>query len=172
MTIPGQGRGNYLMSGLEHNELGAPVSGAAGHQQMSEKRFRKLKSLPERYAHLLIEAGDPKADIGLLAWGASKGAVLEAIEVLGASGIRARAVIPRLLMPFPVVQVERALEGLRVLHVFELSYSGQFYTYLRSQLRPELGARLVAHARAGGAPLGVQEITRAVAPALQAAAAD
>jgi len=172
MTIPGQARGNFLMSGLEHNELGAPVSGQAGHQTMSDKRFRKLADVPERYAHLTLVAGDPHADIGLLAWGASKGAVLEAVEVLGASGVRARAVIPRLLMPFPVAQVERALEGLRVLHVFELSHSGQFYTYLKGQLRPELGARLVSHARAGGAPLGVQEITKLVAASRQAAAAD
>jgi pyruvate/2-oxoacid:ferredoxin oxidoreductase alpha subunit len=110
--------------------------------------------------------------VGLLAWGASKGAVLEAIEVLAASGIRARAVIPRLLMPFPTAQIERALEGLKTLHVFELSYSQQFCTYLRSQLRPELSARLVGHGRAGAAPLSVQEITKLVAPSLQAAAAD
>jgi 2-oxoglutarate ferredoxin oxidoreductase subunit alpha len=170
MTVPGQARGNFLMSGLEHNELGAPVSGQAAHQQMSEKRFRKLAGVPEQYAHLTVVAGDPHADIGILAWGASKGAVLEAIDALGASGIRARAVIPRLLMPFPVAQVERALEGLGVLHVFELSYSGQFCAYLRSQLRPELAARLVGHARAGGSPLGVQEITKLVAPSQQAAA--
>jgi len=170
MTVPGQARGNYLSSGLEHNELGAPVSGVAGHQQMSEKRFYKLASVPERYAHLLIVAGDPHADVGILAWGASKGAALEAVEELGASGIRARAVIPRLLMPFPLAQIERALEGLQVLHVFELSYSGQFCTYLKSQLRPELAARLVSHARAGAAPLGVQEITKLVAPPRQAAA--
>jgi len=98
--------------------------------------------------------------------------VLEAVEVLGAAGIRARAVIPRLLMPFPAAQIERALEGLKTLHVFELSYSGQFHTYLRSQLRPELAARLVGHGRAGAAPLSVQEITKLVAPSLQAAAAD
>jgi 2-oxoglutarate ferredoxin oxidoreductase subunit alpha len=172
MSIPGQARGNYLMSGLEHDELGAPVSGSVAHQKMSAKRFGKLATVPEAYAHLTIVAGDPHADIGLLAWGASKGAVLEAVGVLGAAGVRVRAVIPRLLLPFPVGQIERALEGLRVLHVVELSYSGQFYTYLRSQLRPELAARLVSHPRAGGAPLGVNEICGHVAPRAQAAAAD
>ncbi len=172
MTIPGQARGNFLMSGLEHNELGAPVSGAAGHQQMSEKRARKLVGLAAQYAHMTLVAGDPHADVGVLAWGASTGAVLEAIGALGAKGMRVRAVIPRLLMPFPVAQVEAALEGLKVLHVIELSHSGQFYTYLRSQLRPELAARLVRHARAGGSPLAVSEVTSYVAPAAQAAAAD
>ncbi len=172
MSVPGQARGNYLMSGLEHNELGSPVSGMAAHQQMSDKRARKLNGVPQQSAHLTLVAGDPHADVGVLAWGASKGAVLEAVESLGAAGTRVRAVIPRLLMPFPIAQVEAALEGLRVIHVIELSYSGQFHTYLRSQLRPELAARLVSHARAGGTPLGVNEIKSFIAPAAQAAAAD
>jgi len=172
MTVPGQARGNYLMSGLEHDELGRPVSGAAMHQQMSEKRARKLRAVPERYARLLLTAGDPKAEIGLLAWGAAKGAVFEAVEQLAGDGVKVRAVVPRLLLPFPVEQVERELEGKKVLHVVELTYSGQFYTYLRSVLRPELAARLVSHARAGGAPLGVHEICGWIEPAAHAVAAD
>ena len=51
---------------------------------MSEKRARKLEAAPQDYAHLTLTAGDPKADIGLLAWGAAKGAVLEAVEQLSA----------------------------------------------------------------------------------------
>jgi 2-oxoglutarate ferredoxin oxidoreductase subunit alpha len=172
MAIPGQARGNFLMSGLEHDELGNPVSGAAAHQKMSEKRFKKLHGVPEAYGHLTLVAGDAHADVGLLAWGAAKGAVLEAIAELRAAGIRVRAVIPRLLMPFPTAQVERALEGLKALHVAELSYSGQFYTYLRSQLRPELAARLVRHSRAGGSPLSVAEIRRFIEGPAQAVAAD
>ena len=172
MTIPGQARGNYLMSGLEHDELGWPVSGSVVHQKMSEKRARKLEAAPQDYAHLTLTAGDPKADIGLLAWGAAKGAVLEAVEQLSADGVKVRAVIPRLLMPFPLERVERELEGKKVVHVVELSFSGQFYTYLRSVLKPELAARLVRHSRAGAAPLGVGEICGFVQPAAQPIAAD
>jgi 2-oxoglutarate ferredoxin oxidoreductase subunit alpha len=172
MTIPGQPRGNYLMSGLEHDELGWPVSGSAVHQKMSEKRARKLEAVPKDYAHLTLVAGDPQADVALLAWGAAKGAVLEAVEVLGQGGVKVRAVIPRLLMPFPVERVERELAGKKVVHVVELSYSGQFYTYLRSVLKPELAARLVRHSRAGAAPLGVGEICGFVQPSAQPIAAD
>jgi 2-oxoglutarate ferredoxin oxidoreductase subunit alpha len=172
MTIPGQARGNYLMSGLEHDERGNPVSGSAVHQQMSEKRARKLESVPRDYAHLTLVAGDPKAEIALLAWGATKGAALEAVDQLAAAGVKVRAVIPRLLMPFPLERVERELEGKKVIHVVELSFSGQFHTYLRSQLRPELAARLVRHSRAGAMPLGVNEICRWLDPSVQAVAAD
>ena len=172
MSVPGQARGNYLMSGLEHDELGWPISGLAGHQTMSEKRARKLEAVPREYAHLTLVAGDPKADIAVLAWGAAKGAVLEAMDQLAAAGVRVRAVIPRLLMPFPIEQIERELEGKKVLHVVELSFSGQFYTYLRSMLRPELAARLVRHSRAGAAPLGVGEVRGFIEPSAQPIAAD
>ena len=172
MTIPGQARGNYLMSGLEHDERGNPTSGSALHQQMSEKRARKLAAVPRDYAHLTLVAGDPEADVALLAWGAAKGAALEAVEQLAAAGVKVRAVIPRLLMPFPLERIERELEGTKTIHVVELSFSGQFYTYLRSQLRPELAARLVRHSRAGAAPLGVIEICRWLDPSVHAVAAD
>ena len=172
MTIPGQARGNYLMSGLEHDERGNPTSGSALHQQMSEKRARKLAAVPRDYAHLTLVAGDPEADVALLAWGAAKGAALEAVEQLAAAGVKVRAVIPRLLMPFPLERIERELEGTKTIHVVELSFSGQFYTYLRSQLRPELAARLVRHSRAGAAPLGVIEICRWLDPSARAVAAD
>ena len=172
MTIPGQQRGNYLMSGLEHDERGNPVSGSAVHQQMSEKRARKLERVPAQYARLMLTAGDPQAETAVMAWGAAKGAAFEAVEQLRAGGLKVRAVVPRLLSPFPVEQVERELEGRKVIHVVELSFSGQFYTYLRSQLRPELAARLVRHSRAGAAPLGVNEICRWLDPSVQAVAAD
>ena len=172
MTVPGQARGNYLMSGLEHDELGWPVSGSVVHQKMSEKRAHKLEAVPQEYAHLTITAGDAKADTAVLAWGASKGAVLEAVEQLGAHGLKVRAVIPRLLMPFPLERIERELAGKKVIHVVELSFSGQFYTYLRSVLKPELAARLVRHSRAGAAPLGVGEICGYLQPSAQPIAAD
>ena len=172
MTVPGQRKGNYLMSGLEHDERGWPVSGSAVHQQMSEKRAHKLQSVPQKYAHLTLTAGDPKADVAVMAWGAAKGATLEAVERLAADRFAVRAVIPRLLAPFPIERVERELEGKKTIHVVELSFSGQFFTYLRSVLRPELAARLVRHSRAGAAPLGVNEVCGFIRPAAQAIAAD
>jgi pyruvate/2-oxoacid:ferredoxin oxidoreductase alpha subunit len=125
---------------------------------MTEKRWTKLDSVAERYRHLTVVAGARDAEVGIMAWGTCKGAVLEAVARLEASGVKARAVVPRLLWPFPVADVEAALEGLRTIHVVELSYSAQFHTFLKSQLSAEVAGRLVRHARAGGAPLGVDEV--------------
>ena len=172
MSVPGMPGGSYLNSGLEHDALGTPLSGVDGHQKMTEKRWRKLDTVAERYPHLTVVAGAADADVGIMAWGACKGAVQESVERLCAAGVKARAVVPRLLWPFPTEAVEAALEGLRVIHVIELSYSGQFYALLKSQLRAECAGRLVRHSRAGGAPLGVNEVLAWVKAHGQRAAAD
>lgn len=172
MSAPGMAGGSYLNSGLEHDVVGAPASGVVAHQMMTEKRWKKLATVAERYPHLTVVAGERDADVGIMAWGACKGAVLEAVAALRERGVRARAVVPRLLAPFPTARVEAVLEGLRTIHVVELSYSAQFYTYLRSQLRAELAGRLVSHARAGGMPLGVHEVLSWVLGPGQRLAAD
>jgi hypothetical protein len=64
------------------------------------------------------------------------------------------------------------LQGLTTIHVVELSYSAQFHTFLRSQLRADLAGRLVRHSRAGGAPLGANEVVAWVRGAGALAAAD
>jgi 2-oxoglutarate ferredoxin oxidoreductase subunit alpha len=172
MSVPGMPGGTYLNSGLEHDIVGAPVSGIAGHQKMSEKRWKKLDTVAERYSHLTVVAGDPDAELGIMAWGACKGAVLEAVQVLCAGGVKAKAVVPRLLWPLPLATIEPELEGLKTIHVMELSYSGQFFMFLKSQLRADLAGRLVRHSRAGGAPLGVAEILEWVTAPLRRVAAD
>jgi 2-oxoglutarate ferredoxin oxidoreductase subunit alpha len=172
MSVPGMPGGTYLNSGLEHDIVGAPVSGVTGHQKMSEKRWKKLDTVAERYGRLTVVAGDPDADLGIMAWGACKGAVLEAVQVLCAGGVKAKAVVPRLLWPLPLATIEPELEGLKTIHVMEISYSGQFFMFLKSQLRSDLGGRLVRHSRAGGAPLGVAEILEWVNAPLRRVAAD
>ena len=139
---------------------------------MTEKRWQKLDSVADRYEHLTVVTGDPDAEIGIMAWGACKGAVLEAVRQLQGQGVKVRAVVPRLLWPFPLQHVEPALEGLKTIHVVELSYSAQFHTFLKSQLRAELGGRLVRHSRAGGSPLGANEVVAWVQGADRRAAAD
>jgi 2-oxoglutarate/2-oxoacid ferredoxin oxidoreductase subunit alpha len=42
ISEPGMPGGNYLASGIEHNEAGAPTANGAIHARMNEKRIRKL----------------------------------------------------------------------------------------------------------------------------------
>ena len=172
MSVPGMPGGSYLNSGLEHDQYGSPASGVMAHERMTEKRWRKLETVAERYEHLMLVTGDPDAELAIVAWGTTKGAVFEAVERLRASGVRAKAVVPRLLWPFPLARMEAELASARTIHVVELSYSGQYHTFLKSQLSAALAGRLVRHARAGGSPLGVGEVLDWVRARVRRAAAD
>src|SRR6185295_7927640 len=48
ISKPGLAGGNYLASGIEHNERGAPTASGQIHERMNEKRIRKLAPLKAR----------------------------------------------------------------------------------------------------------------------------
>ena len=57
ISHPGMKGGNYLASGIEHNEDGAPTSSGEVHARMNEKRLRKLEPLKRRRDLFLVEGG-------------------------------------------------------------------------------------------------------------------
>jgi len=95
---PGTRGGNYLASGIEHNEQGAPTASGATHARMNEKRIRKLNPLKMR-RDLFDVYGDPSAAIGMVAWGSVAGIAREALRDAQKKGIRAKLLVPRLLYP-------------------------------------------------------------------------
>ena len=50
ISHPGMEGGNYLASGIEHNERGAPTASGEMHARMNEKRIRKLDAAEARGA--------------------------------------------------------------------------------------------------------------------------
>ena len=48
ISQPGMRGGEYLASGIEHDERGAPSVNGDVHARMNEKRFRKLDPLQSR----------------------------------------------------------------------------------------------------------------------------
>jgi len=137
MAIPGQESGQYVATGLEHNESGRPRSDAANHRKMTEKRFSKLElaraAAPE--AHYF---GDQDADVGILCWGSAWGPVVEAIEIAATKGIRVAAMAPRMVWPLPDHQIKPFIESKRVVLVPEMNYTGQFAQLLRARYLRDL----------------------------------
>jgi 2-oxoglutarate ferredoxin oxidoreductase subunit alpha len=165
MAVPGDARAIYQTTGLEHNENGEPTSSFHLHEAMNEKRFKKLKAIAERY-HYVRRYGPEGAEIGILAWGSSKGAIKEAVASANAKGLKVAAFIPELLYPFPKHELEAFIKPLKRIIVLELSYSAQFYKYLRTFLElPE--ERVLLKKRSGGEFLGVAEVESAIEEAFQ-----
>lgn len=169
MSLPGTKGGMYQTNGLEHDEAGRPSSLYLAHEKMNAKRYRKLWPIRDRY-HAFRRYGPEEADVGVLCWGSSKGAVQEAVLAAGARGERVAAFVPQILYPFPKRDFEEFLSHVREILVVELSYTAQFYKYLRTFLTLPKG-RTHVFKRSGGRDLTVAEVTREIRRVLAASPA-
>ncbi len=164
MTWPGIKGGEYQTNGLEHDEYGHPTSMHIVHERMNAKRYRKLRPIRDRY-HFIRRYGPEDADVGILCWGSSKGPVKEAVMNANARGEKVAAFVPQVLYPFPKHEFESFLKEIKEFIIVELSFSAQFYKYLRTFLElPEGHTHLFK--RSGGKNLTVTEVEELIAKVL------
>lgn len=141
-AVPGTPGLQYLASGIEHAENGWPSSDLDVHQQMNKKRIEKLKPLCKR-EDLFLQRGDPESKWGILSWGGASGAVRDAIEMAEEQGISVKALIPYLICPIAKKKYEKFFESLDGLLIVEVSYLGQLYTYLKTEIEFPKNIRLM-----------------------------
>jgi len=156
MSWPGIKGGEYQTNGLEHDETGKPSSMHVVHEKMNAKRYRKLRPVRDKYSFFRTY-GPEDADLGILCWGSCKGPVKEAVLRAAGRGEKVAAFVPQLLYPFPHHEFRRFLSGIRDIIIFELSYSAQFYKYLRTFLDLPEGHTYL-YKRSGGKNLTVGEV--------------
>ena len=157
IAVPGTEGGQYVATGLEHNEAGRPRYDAVTHADMTRKRFRKLASAvgdaPEEHRY-----GDPGADIGIITWGSTWGAVVEAVDALASEGVGVDAIAARMIWPVPDQQLRPFIESKRVILVPETNYSSQYAALLASRYQRDFQRVNVFT----GEPFRVSEIVQAV----------
>jgi 2-oxoglutarate ferredoxin oxidoreductase subunit alpha len=156
MSWPGMKGGEYQTNGLEHTEDGSPSSMHLVHEQMNAKRYRKLRAVRDKYSSFK-RYGAEKADLGVICWGSAKGPVKEAVLRANGRGDRVAAFVPQLLYPFPYHEFQEFFKSVKEVIVVELSYSAQFYKYLRTFLDLPEGHTYV-YKRSGGKNLTVAEV--------------
>jgi len=155
LSHPGMCRGNYLGSGIEHNESGAPTASGSMHERMNEKRFRKLRPLRRRRDLFLIE-GDPSAPLALVSWGSSAGVCREAAAKARAEGLQVKVLVPYLLYPVAEDIYREFFATVQAGLVVEQSYQGQLYRLLRMFLNVPAGIQPMA--RSGANPFLPSEV--------------
>jgi len=131
---PGQSGGMYVLTGLEHDAAGVPNYEPDNHQDMMAKRYRKLDRLMMEM-ETVRRFGQREAELGIIGWGSSQGAVLEAMEKAKGEGYRVAVLYPKLLYPLPNEQIEEFCRPLRRLLVIEANYTGQLARLIRSYTR-------------------------------------
>ncbi|MCP4898710.1 MAG: 2-oxoacid:acceptor oxidoreductase subunit alpha [bacterium] len=165
MTWPGMKGGEYQTNGLEHDEFGKPSSMYLVHEKMNDKRYRKLRQVRANYS-FVRRYGAERADVGIICWGSSKGPVKEAVLKANGRGEKVAAFVPQLLYPFPYHEFQEFVSSCKEIIVVELSYSAQFYKYLRTFLELPEGHTYV-YKRSGGKNLTVGEVEDKVKKVLE-----
>jgi 2-oxoglutarate ferredoxin oxidoreductase subunit alpha len=155
ISHPGTKGGNYLASGIEHTESGAPTASGSIHSKMNEKRLRKLTPLKRR-EDLFVLRGPANAPLGLIAWGSTSGVALEALELAERSGLHVKALIPRLLFPVAEEVYRDFLASVARGLVVEQSHQGQLYRVIRMFVDVPTG--LESFAKSGSNPFSPAEI--------------
>jgi len=172
ISEPGMRGGNYLASGIEHNERGAPTASGAVHARMNEKRIGKLEPLKRR-RDLFRVFGNDGAPLGLVSWGSSAGVCREALAIAQGMGLRAKLLVPCLVYPVAEEMYREFFASVRAGLVVEQSHQGQLYRVLRMFLDLPKGVRSFAKSGANPfLPTEVAEHLRTAALALQREAED
>ncbi|MBI4300320.1 MAG: 2-oxoacid:acceptor oxidoreductase subunit alpha [Chloroflexi bacterium] len=132
VTIPGR-PGTYSSPGLEHDEKGAPTTASKWHIAMTDKRFRKL-DLAAKEGAASPRYGVRNAEIGIIGWGGTEGAIREAVDRAVAKGYKVAALHPKMVHPLTKGEIEKFVSPLKKVIVPEINYQGQFAHYLRGTL--------------------------------------
>jgi 2-oxoglutarate ferredoxin oxidoreductase subunit alpha len=162
MAVPG-GHGAYVSTGIEHDEAGNPHYEPELHEAMMAKRFRKLDKLA-RDSRISF-SGPDKADVGILGWGSTEGASIEAASLCLDRGLKVSTCYPRVVGPLPVERIQAWAAGMDRVLVPELNVTGQFARVVRA----DAGLEVESLTKATGLPFTARQIadfiTEGVRPA-------
>jgi 2-oxoglutarate/2-oxoacid ferredoxin oxidoreductase subunit alpha len=155
ISHPGMPGGNYLASGIEHNEAGAPTAKGETHAKMNEKRIRKLAPLKSRRDLYVIE-GDPDAPLAIISWGSVAGVALEALRMSQAEGIKVKLLIPKILFPISEEIYNDFFHTVKMGLVVEQSHQGQLYRLIRMYV--DVAGKLESLSKSSSNPILADEV--------------
>ncbi len=132
MVFPGTSGAVVKVSSYEHNEYGHAIETPEGVTKMMQKRLRKMdeiiKDLKGRETVKIY--GDPKAEKLVVAWGSTKGAVLEAMQLIN-KPLKFLQIM--YLSPFPDWEVTKHLDQVKDIVCVEVNMTGQLRSLIKEQ---------------------------------------
>jgi 2-oxoglutarate ferredoxin oxidoreductase subunit alpha len=157
ISHPGMQGGNYLASGIEHDEKGRPTANGEMHARMNQKRFAKFSPLKLR-RDLFVLRGSADAPIALVSWGSVAGVAEEALGLAQAEGLRVKLLVPKLLYPIAEGIYEEFFSGVRQVLFVEQSFQGQLHRLARMFVN--IPGEVRALARSGSNPIAAQDVLK------------
>lgn len=124
-ALPGMAGFMFTATGLEHTPQGTPEYGPENHMAMSAKRHRKIQGaladLPKPQAVPL----EGELDLGVISWGSTFGAALEAVELAREAGLRVGSLKITSLYPYHAEIIRAFMARCADILIPELNYEGQ-----------------------------------------------
>ncbi|MBU0613352.1 2-oxoacid:acceptor oxidoreductase subunit alpha [Patescibacteria group bacterium] len=143
-SIPGQKDGVYNANSDEHDEFGYSVEDAENRVRMVEKRAAKLeeaaKDLPEPILY-----GLEKADITLIAWGSTKGPILEAMKLCERDKLKVNLLHVMYAFPFPTERVNEVIKNAKDVVIVENNSTAQLGSLIREFTGHDIEKKLLKY---------------------------
>jgi 2-oxoglutarate/2-oxoacid ferredoxin oxidoreductase subunit alpha len=164
-SVPGTAGGIFSTTSDEHDPQGHITEGIDNRIAMMRKRMEKLETaareIPESFKWKLH--GPPRADLTLVGWGSTKGAILDAMSELEAEGRSVNFLQVRLMRPFPASAVERILAEAGTTVLVEANYTAQLGALIREQTGVAMHHRVLKY---DGRPFSRNEVVEGIKAAL------
>ncbi|MDZ5473400.1 2-oxoacid:acceptor oxidoreductase subunit alpha [Bacillus sp. 31A1R] len=129
-VIPGMKHGIHHVTGVEHDETGKPSESAANRNAQMDKRFRKVENLKFN-TPVHVNAPHEEADILLVGFNSTRGAIEEAMTRLEKDGIKVNHAHIRLIHPFPTNEILPLVKSAKKVVVVENNATGQLANILK-----------------------------------------
>lgn len=126
--LPGQPKGQYLATGVEHNEFGKVSEDPKNRVAMMDKRQRKIPTDPREMGLSGIKYNGPETpDLLLIGIGSTYGPIDDARRALAAEGLSVGHAHVRVLAPLPVGELSELMGKATHVIVVDNNQNGQLF---------------------------------------------
>jgi len=151
----------FWTTGVEHSEWGQVSEDPIQRAAMMEKRAHKLELAAKEIPldEKLAIYGDKKASLTIISWGSNKGVIVETVDRLINQGNSVRAIMVKLLWPFPTNELKKIVDKNDTVIVIECNQTGQFNRLLKEQLHHQADHLILKYT---GRPFTLEEISQSM----------
>ncbi|MFJ7648234.1 2-oxoacid:acceptor oxidoreductase subunit alpha [Lysinibacillus sp. NPDC097279] len=132
-VLPGHLNGIHHVTGVEHDETGKPSEATGNRRTQMDKRFRKLEAL-KFDTPVYKNAPHEEADVLLVGFNSTRGAIEEVQERLNAQGMKVNHAHIRLIHPFPSAEMAPLVANAKKVIVVENNYTGQLANIMKMNI--------------------------------------
>ncbi|WP_379967437.1 2-oxoacid:acceptor oxidoreductase subunit alpha [Ectobacillus sp. sgz5001026] len=132
-VVPGVKNGIHHVTGVEHAETGKPSESPINREDQMNKRLRKLNNIKFN-TPVYVNAPHKDADILLVGFNSTRGAIEEAMERLEQEGVKVNHAHIRLIHPFPTDELLPLVKDAKRVIVVENNATGQLANIIKMNL--------------------------------------